>query len=100
LANFDTITWSKERGLALSNPQKLIRTLCLERETGLEPATTCLEAVLNGFPPFTPKLPSKSEADTLPGRRSQQDAPCNIISLTLLICKCKKCDVGVTSLGY
>jgi len=67
----------------------------LERETGLEPATPCLEGVLNDFPPFTLNLRSKSEADASLGRRSLPNPPFNIIALPFKGCKCKRCDVGV-----
>jgi len=42
----------------------------MERETGLEPATTCLEGLMNFFPLLRFNSQSKPEADASPGRRS------------------------------
>jgi len=47
-----------------------IRSYLVERETGLEPATTCLEGGPNLFQPHRYKSQSKPKADAILGRRS------------------------------
>ena len=47
-----------------------LRSYLVERETGLEPATTCLEGGANLFQPHRYKSQSKPKADATLGRRS------------------------------
>ena len=47
-----------------------LKSYLVERETGLEPATTCLEGGPNLFQPHRYKSQSKPKADAILGRRS------------------------------
>ncbi len=53
----------------------------MERETGLEPATTCLEAVVNGFPSPRLNSPRNPEPGVSRGRRSLPVSPRRIMAL-------------------